>query len=189
MTRRYDIMTTSTHETIETIMAHIKSIADTMGTAAAQGDFKGVRDAYDALTEALKDGATKNGSGSRDIGSRDIGSSITSYKRDESVPQVTAFDKTRDYQRHVRTKAEELAIICNGLGIPFYATFCIQNDDSKTTYQNISGEPGVRNLDLGRDLIRAHELVQIGFEPCPPRTCTDELFLEDEEEDEDTFLF
>lgn len=179
MMRRYDIMTTSTHETI---MVRITSIADTMRTAAAQGDSKGVQDAYDALTEALKDGATKNGS-------RDIGSSITSYKRDESVPQVTAFDKTRDYQRHVRTKVEELAIICNGLGIPFYATFCIQNDDSKTTYQNVSGEPGVRNLDLGRDLIRAHELVQIGFEPCPPRTSTDELFLEDEEEDEDTFLF
>ncbi|MER2025384.1 MAG: hypothetical protein ABS879_07175 [Eubacteriales bacterium] len=146
------------------LMNRIIAIAQAIAAAAEKGDVKRAGLAYSELARLL--------------GSREEEKACV--REAGCGSPLTIFDNTRAYNTHVRPRMEELTIICNGLIIPFYTTVCIQNDELRTTYRSFSGSPGVRNINLGNDMIRAHELLQIGYELRPPRTENDALFNDEE---------
>lgn len=164
-------------ETYQVLMEQVKTIAQTLMAAAEASDTKEIQNASHTLDAVLKVLPEPT--------------EAILAREQQGEPQVTVFDRTKDFNNDVRAKMEDLAIVCNGLCIPFYATFCVQNDELRTTYQSFTGSASVGNIYLGNDQIRNHELVQLGYELRPPRPENDSLFLDDDDEDddEDEYIF
>ena len=80
---------------------------------------------------------------------------------------MTIFNKEKLYNNEIKNKIEEIKNICSINDIPFFATFCIKNNETNSTYVSEGVATGSRNIELVDDKIVKHLCVQNGFKVLP----------------------
>jgi hypothetical protein len=61
---------------------------------------------------------------------------------------ITEFNKTKEYNKNLKEKVEEIKRICNNLDIPCFLTFCVKNNEMETVYQTEYLSPGQKQQYL-----------------------------------------
>ena len=73
--------------------------------------------------------------------------------------KTTPYDKTKEYDKYIREKVEELRMLCYDNDIPMFFTAAVQNSDSGTIYESAMVNDDVRGLVLKKD--RISDMVKI----------------------------
>lgn len=80
------------------------------------------------------------------------------------------FDRKNDFKEHVLPLVEQINRICSFFKIPYFYTFCVEDDGKNTTYYNSVGGSVSAGIQLTEDQIVKHLNVANGFDTIPQRS-------------------
>ena len=107
------------------------------------------------------------------------------------MKELTLYDKTEEYETHIRECMTCFISECRRFGIPCFATCAIKNDEEGTEYKTDGYFTGSGSFNLSKDNIKDCLLIHNGFVAVPQNTTQisldelledDDLFLEDEDD-------
>ena len=88
--------------------------------------------------------------------------------------ELTNYKITQEEEEELDLKLRGLLEYCQILGIPFFASCAIENDESGTKYLNTVYSPQAHAIKLRDDKIRKHMLIANGnFDIVPKREIMD----------------
>jgi len=73
------------------------------------------------------------------------------------------FDKQDMYERYLKSKVEEISIICRKNNIPFFVSFCVKNNEEGSEYKNELLSAGGINVILADDKLAEHIKITRGY--------------------------
>ena len=76
---------------------------------------------------------------------------------------ITEFNKTKEYNKNLKEKVEEIKRICNNLDIPCFLTFCVKNNEMETVYQTEYLSPGQKQQYLKNNRFADYVNIINGF--------------------------
>lgn len=82
--------------------------------------------------------------------------------------------KVKVFNEYVREKIEEVNALCDMYGIPFFASFCIDDNKETSVYENYMFGSTSNGIQLKDDRIRKHINVANGFYTVPPHASKDD---------------
>lgn len=74
------------------------------------------------------------------------------------------FDRTEDYEKKIKPLLKELNRLCVISGIPYFAAFCVKEQEGQTSYRNVVYSANSLNTKLSDDQICKHINVANGFD-------------------------
>lgn len=80
---------------------------------------------------------------------------------------ITEFNKTKEYNKNLKEKVEEIKRICNNLDIPCFLTFCVKNNEMETVYQTEYLSPGQKQQYLKNNRFADYVNIINGFTTTP----------------------
>ena len=80
---------------------------------------------------------------------------------------ITEFNKTKEYNKNLKEKVEDIKRICNNLDIPCFLTFCVKNNEKETVYQTEYLSPGQKQQNLKNNRFADYVNIINGFTTTP----------------------
>lgn len=77
--------------------------------------------------------------------------------------ELTIFDKTEEFEKNIRPELDKLVTLCSKYNVPFYATFCVKNNEEKSEYVSDAMCTGSKDIVLKEDRIKKSLLLSQGF--------------------------
>lgn len=84
------------------------------------------------------------------------------------------YNREEIYKKHIKEKVEEINDLCKSFGIVHFMSFCLQDDDKDTKYENFICGSSSNGVSLKKDYIRGYINVSNGFDTVPPSASINE---------------